>query len=390
MAPKRRPEINDENIQGAKYLTRFLHVLEPLQSAGTERDRAGNRTLFFDHLIGLLLLYFYTPILTSLRGLQQASTLKKVQKVLGCSRASLGSLSEASRVFDAELLADVITELLHEIRPVDLHGLKPEEQKALEKLKAVDGTLLPALPRMAWALWTKQKRAAKAHVVFDVFRWAPVKLTITEGNGNEKTELRRMLEANNLYVFDRGYAQYSLFQKIIDADSSFIGRVRNNAVWEVIEERPVTDAAKAVGVEKDLVVRLGDSKTRDALEKPVRLVFVRPNLVDTRNEETLILCTDRMDLDADLVAIGYRLRWQVELYFRWFKCVLGCKHLLSEDPNGVAMQVYVAVIAGLLLSLWTGRKPNKRTFEMIGLHQAGWADDEELTAHINGLPASVK
>ena len=74
-----------------------------------------------------------------------------------------------------------------------------------------------------------------------------------------------------------------------------------------------------------------------------------------------MLVTHRLDLDADLVALAYRYRWAVELFFRWVKGVLGCRHLLSQTAHGVRMQVSVALIASLLISLWGGRAPTKRT-----------------------------
>jgi len=385
MAPKKRPEIKEKDLQGIKYFDRLAPLLEELHGQGTERDRAGNRVLHYDHYMGLLLIHFFTPVLTSLRAIQQASGLKKVQKLLGSSRASLGSLSEASRVFSADVLKGIIEELGSEIQPSEFDE---RVRKALEGLTAVDGSLLPALPRMAWALWVSDtKRAAKMHVAYEVFLCNPVNLTVTAGNGNEKDQLRAMLEAGRLYVMDRGYAEYALFQKIIDKKSSFIGRIRDNAVWEVIEERPIDDRARSAGVERDLVVRLGCSQKAEEIREPVRVVMVRPDLAGTRNREPILLVTDRLDLDADLVALAYRFRWSIELYFRWFKCVLGCKHLLSDDPNGVQLQVYVAVIAGLLITLWTGRKPSRRTLEMICLYLSGWAGEEELTEHIRNLPA---
>jgi IS4 transposase len=92
-----------------------------------------------------------------------------------------------------------------------------------------------------------------------------------------------------------------------------------------------------------------------------------------------------MDLEAHLVALGYRYRWSVELFFRWFKCILGCRHLLSTSQNGVEIQVYLAIIASLLISLWTGRRPTKRTFEMLCFYFSGMADKNELLAHIEKL-----
>jgi hypothetical protein len=113
-----------------------------------------------------------------------------------------------------------------------------EQLKALQGLTAVDGSLLPALPKMVWALWVdEQHRAAKMHVAFEVLRGVPVRATVTAGNDSEKDQLRAMLEADRLYVVDRGYAEFRLFQEILDAQSSFIGRIRDNAVWEPARRR---------------------------------------------------------------------------------------------------------------------------------------------------------
>ncbi len=108
--------------------------MEKLRPIRAERDRAGNRKLFYDQYGSLVLLYFFNPILTSLRGIQQASELEKVQRVLGASRASLGSLSEASQVFDASVLTEVIAELATQVQPLT----QPKDLKGLEGLTAVD------------------------------------------------------------------------------------------------------------------------------------------------------------------------------------------------------------------------------------------------------------
>jgi len=134
------------------------------------------------------------------------------------------------------------------------------------------------------------------------------------------------------------------------------------------------------------VVRLGCKKSGAVLEQPLRVVEVETGKTNSQGEpEILLLATDRIDLDAELVALGYRYRWSVELFFRWLKCILDCRHLLSHSQNGVAIQVYLAIIASLLISLWTGRKPTKRTFEMLCFYFSGMASEEELLAHIAKL-----
>ena len=383
MAHPRRAEIREADLQGLKYFKVLKPLLDRLHGDATQRDRAGNRKLHFDQYASLLLLFFFNPILTSLRGIQQASQLAKVQKLLGCERTSLGSLSEAGRVFDPQLLRDLIGELAATAVPL----VSGREAEALRGLTAVDGSLLPALPKMAWALWVDdQHRAAKMHVHFDVLRGVPVEATLTAGNSSETVQLRATLQPGRLYVIDRGYADYQLFQDIINAGSGFIGRIRDNAVWTVVEERPVSAAARAAGVRRDLVVRLGGPKSGAVLQQPLRVVEVHTGKTDSRGQaEVLLLASNRLDLDAELIALGYRYRWAIELFFRWFKCILGCKHLLSTDANGITIQVYLGLIASLLISVWTGKKPTKRTFEMLQFYFCGLATEEELLAHIQTL-----
>ena len=383
MAPPCRPEIRESDLKGFKYFKIFQPFLDGLHDDATPRDRAGNRILHFDQFASLHLLYFFNPILTSLRGMQQASGFAKVQQLLGCQRASLGSLSEASRVFDPELLRFILHELANKAIPI----VTGKEADALKGLTAVDGSLWPALPRMAWALWVDdQHRAAKMHVHFDVLRGIPVDATLTPGSASETAQLRAMLQPHRLYVIDRGYADYQLLQDIIDADSGFIGRLKSNAVWTVLEERPVAAQARAAGVRRDLVVQLGGPQSGACHQQRLRVVEVLTDKTDARGQpEVLLLVTNRLDLDADLIALGYRFRWQIELFFRWFKCILGCKHLLSTDRDGITIQLYLGLIASLLISLWTGKKPTKRTLELLQFYFCGMVSDEELRAHLDKL-----
>jgi hypothetical protein len=383
MAGLRRPPIKHKDLQGLKYFNLLGSLLERLHDDATARDRAGNRNLFFDQYAGLLLLFFFNPILKSLRGIQQASTLDKVQRLLGCNRVSRGSLSEASSVFDPELLHAIIGDIATQTLPL-VHG---KEAEALRGLTAVDGSLLPALPKMAWALWLDpQHRAAKMHIHFDVLKGVPVEATVTTANDSETQQLRTTLQKQRLYVIDRGYADYQLFQGIIDAGSAFIGRIRANAVWTVVEERPLTAAARAAGVRSDRLVWLGGPQSGSVFKQPVRVLEVETGKTDAQGRpEILLLTTSRLDLDAELVALAYRYRWTVELFFRWFKCILGCRHLLANSRNGVTIQVYLAIIASLLISLWVGRKPTVRTLEMLQFYFTGWATEAELMAHLDKL-----
>src|SRR5262249_19218281 len=200
----------------------------------------------------LLLLYFFNPVVTSLRGLQQTTTLANVQERLGVRQTSLSALSEAAYVFDATLLHAVLTTLGARLRP----QLPLADHAPVARLIAVGGSLLAALRRMAWARWQDdQDRAAKMHVAFAVLRQGPIDVTVTAGNGSERAEWRRLAQPGGFYVVDRGYVDYSLFQDLHDLPCSFLCRVKDNAAYEVQEERALAPAAVHAGVVYDAVLR---------------------------------------------------------------------------------------------------------------------------------------
>ena len=122
------------------------------------------------------------------------------------------------------------------------------------------------------------------------------------------------------------------------------------------------------------------------MRQPQRVLEVATGKTEAHGHpEVLLLATSRLDLDAEVVALAYRYRWTVELFFRWFKCVLGCRHLLATSRQGVTIQVYLAMIASLLITLWVGRKPSVRTLEMLQFYFTGWATEEELVSHLDSL-----
>jgi len=389
---KKRDKIKEEQLQGFKYFKAISAMLESLHDAGCQRDRASNRLLHMDQYMSLLLLYMFNPICTSLRAVQQASELKKVQRKLGCPRASLGSLSEAATVFDSRLMQEIIEHLSDKLKPISSHK-KLNDLPGI--LTAVDGTLIPALSKMAWALWKTDRQAVKAHTQFDLEKHVPVKITITDGNGNEKQVLADHLEAGHIYVKDRGYAKLALFQQILNAQSSFVCRLQDDVVYELFEDYEQSVDAQNAGIVFDRKVRLGSNKkTKEQLSVPVRLIAIKctPHIKRAKTGrggpeqgEILLIATDRFDLEADVIALIFKHRWMIEIFFRFFKHVLGCRHLLSYCENGIELQTYAAIIACMLIALWTGRKPTLRTYEMLCWYFTGMADEEELLAHIAKL-----
>jgi hypothetical protein len=392
MARKRRPKIAEEDLGGFRFISKLLRLLTPLHDCQCQRDRGRNRKLHFDQYTALLLLYFFNPIVTSLRGLNQASELKNVQRKLGCRRASLGSLSEAAAVFDPDLLIGIIGDLADKLKPLK-HDARLDQVSGIITL--VDGTLLPALPKLTEAMWLDEKhKAFKGHAQFELLKGVPTRIDITDANASERDQLAASLLPGHVYVIDRGYAAFWLFQAIIEAKSSFVCRLRDNSVYQVIEDRPLSDDAIKAGIVTDRIVKLGCESKQHDLKEPLRLVEVacKPHSKGTRGSrggpqqgDTLLIATDLRDAPAEVIALIYKHRWAIEIFFRFFKHILGCRHLLSHNSNGIEIQTYTAIIACMLIALWTGRKPTLRTYEMICYYFTGLADLEEVLAHIARL-----
>jgi hypothetical protein len=392
-----------EDLQGFKFFKRLRGLFDSLRGCAAHR----NRKLFYDEYAAGLLFYFFNPAINSLRGLQIATGFKKVQKALGLRRMSLGSMSESVRLFDPALLAEVFAGLAKQARP---GATDPRLKELRQVLTVVDGTILPALPRMTWALWLGDyDRAAKAHVQFDVRSSAPVGVEITEGHASEIAALKASLQAGRLYVLDRGYRDFDLMQKIVEAGSSFVIRLHENVVFETVEEHALGEEAVRARVTSDRLVRLGGKCSSGKLHQPVRLLTVEAPGTAPRGlgypvkrvsskksvrqplgqPYTLVLCTDRLDLPADVIALVYQHRWQVELFFRLLKSVFGCRHLLSDSYEGVSIQVYAALIATLLLAEYTGRPASQRAFFLVTMYLQGWADLDELHRELDRLKSGL-
>ena len=150
------------------------------------------------------------------------------------------------------------------------------------------------------------------------------------------------------------------------------------ACWFVAPVSPMPAKASAAGVVPDvLAVRLGSNHHRRKLFEPVRLVAIQSGT------SRLVLQTDQPEMPADLIALAYRYRWSIELFFRWFKCILGCRHLLGESLNALRIQIHAGLVASLLLSIRADPKPARSTSEMVCHCMAGWAMEEELQRYLD-------
>jgi IS4 transposase len=174
-----------------------------------------------------------------------------------------------------------------------------------------------------------------------------------------------------------------MFGELEEAGVAFAVRLRDEAVLQVEEELSLTQADRAAQVRRQAWVRLGCKARYRSIR--LRVVWVQTP------KEVLRLVTNLgpAELSAAEVALLYKQRWQIELFFRWIKCILGCRHWLAESPQGTALQLYLALIAALLLQLYTGQRPNRRMMELIQFYLMGVATLEELWAGLERQRHSV-
>lgn len=384
MAKAESQPIREKDLQRWKVLPAFLETLEMVVAAQGGADatwKDPRRKLQLAEYLGLYLFGLFNPVVKTMRGLCAATKLERVQREVSGAAVSLGSFSEAQALVQPELLEAVFSALLAQSEPKAgrLAGLTGREL-------VIDSTLWRVLPRMSWAFWRRQgglDNAIRLHVEFDLARGRVSRGEMTPAKVCERAQWRRWAKPGACYIGDRYYAyDYQTLAQMQQAEVDFVVRLRVDAQWIEEENHPLSAADRAAGVYRAVTVRLGQNGDGPRVRVVELLAEDEPVLIAT----TL----PTADCPPELIAQLYRYRWQVEMFFRWLKCILGCRHWLAESPRGVALQVYLALIAAQLLLLYSGRRPNRRQMEAIQFFVLGWADAQETAEQLARYSGSKK
>jgi hypothetical protein len=236
-----------------------------------------------------------------------------------------------------EQLLAVFTELQKQAT-----GTLPSQYSELGDLVAIDGSLIDSVLSMHWAEYRTNSKKAKLHLGFDLNHGVPRKLFLTEGNGAERPFVSNIIDPGQTGVLDRGYQAHHLFDQWQQDNCHFVCRIKEATHHEILEEFPVPEGSH---VFFDAKVLLGTPNVNQTKE-PVRLVGY---IIEGKS---YWVATDRFDLTAEQVALVYKLRWDIESFFAWWKRHLKVYHLFARSKNGLMVQILSGLITYLLLAIY--------------------------------------
>ncbi len=376
-------------VSGGKYVRLLDRFLKQLR----EETGHGNRKVFLDDVFVVHLLAFFNPSIRSLRTLEDFSQTRQAQRHLSIRKLCKSTLSDFHRIADPTRLEPIIQSLRKKLdikTDQNAQGLS----QMLSKTVAVDGTFIPAVAEVAWAVrCSNQRRCQSYRARIDcrvhVDSWIPEAIVVPAPGQSEAATATEHVQAGKIYLYDRAYNSFALINahyvpdgESFTAQSHFVIRYRpdgtNSPALKNFTEHRLTPEDLACGVMSDRVGSFDSSKSSRHTLNPVPL---REVIVEVRKSDEIKqirLITNLLDVDAATIAKLYQHRWQVELFFRWLKCLGNFDHLISHQREGTLLNFYVMIIAIMLMYLHTGFRPSKYMFAMMSQVAGGGATFEEI------------
>jgi hypothetical protein len=225
-------------------------------------------------------------------------------------------------------------------------AILPKQHANLGDLVAIDGSFIDSVLSMHWAEYSSSSNKAKVHLGFDLNHGIPRKIFLTKGKASERLFVSTLIDPGQTGVLDRGYQAHRLFDEWRRDGRHFVCRIKGNTIREILEEFPLPEKSHIFSDAKVLLGTQGVNQTQQA----VRLVGY---IID---DKTYWIATDRFDLTAEQVAHVYKLRWDIEKFFGWWKKHLNVYHLFARSKNGLMVQILSGLITYLLLAIYCHEK----------------------------------
>ena len=334
------------NVATSSLFSQLLSLVERngfarlVRETGSERRSKGFAS--WDHFVAMLFCQ-----------LAQARSLREIDGGLSSCEGKLKHLGmkgppgrSTLSYANAHRSADLFEKLFYQVlATVSVHA-PGKKFRFKSKLYSLDSTVIELCASMFdWAKFRASKGAAKLHMLLDHDGHLPCYAMITEGRAADVTVAQQLdLPKGSLTVMDRGYNDYRLFDRWTKEGVGFVTRLKKNAQWMSLEERPVKPGSR---IRRDVIGRFYDFDASRRIETKFRRVTV---WIEEKGEE-MDLLTNRFDLSAETIAEIYKQRWQIELFFKALKQNLRIKTFVGTSANAVRIQIWTALVAMLLLKL---------------------------------------
>jgi len=282
------------------------------------------------------------------------------------------SFAEAINSRGLEQLAHIYRNL-----QADAASRLPKEYDNLGDLIAIDGSLIDACLSMLWADYRKGSKKAKVHLGFDVNHGIPRKIFLSDGKGAERPFASMILSPGQTGIMDRGYQAHDYFDLWQQEEKYFVCRIKASTRKACIETKPTNPDSS---VFYDAVVLLGTPGVNQT-KKPLRLVGY------TVDNTKYWVVTNRYDLSSEQIALIFKLRWDIEKFFAWWKRHLKVYHLIARSEYGLMVQILAALITYLLLAIYCREQHNEKV-SIKRVRELRIKIDNETRIACNGIVGS--
>jgi len=262
------------------------------------------------------------------------------------STVSKSTLSYANMTRNPEIFREMALKMVKIARNLRVGRCKELDEYIDGDVYAFDSTTISlCLRRFPWLKLHHEKAGIKLHTLFDVKTDIPTFFIYSEASLHDSRVMDKIpFVAGSYYVFDRGYMATAMLYKIHNAHSFFVVREKNHMRFKLVEDR-IADAT--LGVLSDQIILLTGPKTKFQYPEKIRRVTYQ----DAESGDIFIFYTNSLDVSADLIALLYRYRWRVELFFKWMKQHLHIKEFFGHNENAIQIQIYTAISAYCIVAI---------------------------------------
>jgi DDE family transposase len=348
----------------------------------------GNQRLNVRGVLALLLSAAFEPAVRSLRTIDDLSLCPDIQKLVGVPRVARSTLSDALAKFDPASLNPTLEALKAQLP--QLQRFDPHTAQLIGKILAGDGSWFNLAGQVDHALHCargnkgKQSRV-RLNLQLNVDGFYPDTFDVSgNGDGCEADAFKRNIQPDSIYLIDRNFVNFSFLNAVLAKGSHFVLRLKKKVNFAATQMNALSQEDISHGVLRDEIGLLtgpksaGNGDARSCSDKPPAQTLRRVTVFDPNKNQEVELLTDLLDVPAFIIGVLYRLRWQIELYFRWLKVLAGFRHLISQSENGVRMQFYIGVLVALLIHLQTSRRVSKYAMIWVGWVQTGRGTPEAM------------